>query len=82
MSTRLRYSLRASALVLVLWGTASGSAAAQGWSPSRLPDGQPDIQGIWQGGPARNAGHSLEEGCCDPEHNRMQSRAANNIGLR
>ena len=45
MSTRLRHSLRAFALVLVLWWAAPGSAAAQGWSPSRLPDGQPDIQG-------------------------------------
>jgi hypothetical protein len=83
MSTRLRHSLRAFALVLVLWWAAPSSAAAQGWSPSRLPDGQPDIQGMWEGGPdSANAGHSLEEGCCDPEHNRMQRRAANNIGLR
>jgi hypothetical protein len=83
MSTRLRHSLRASALVLVLWWAAPGSAAAQGWTPSRLPDGQPDIQGTWEGSAdSANAGHSLEEGCCDPEHNKMQQRAARNIGLR
>ena len=83
MSTRLRHSLRAFALVLVLWWAAPSASAAQGWSPSRLPDGQPDIQGMWEVGPdSANAGHSLEEGCCDPEHNRMQRRAANNIGLR
>ena len=35
---------------------------------------------MWQGGPG-NAGHSLEEGCCEPEHNKMQNRAASNIGL-
>jgi hypothetical protein len=83
MSTRRRHSLEASALALVLWWAAPGAAAAQGWSPSRLPDGQPDIQGFWEGGPdSANAGHSLEEGCCDPEHNKMQRRAASNIGLR
>jgi hypothetical protein len=83
MSTRLGHSLRAPALVLVLWWAAPGFAAAQGWSPSRLPDGQPDIQGTWEGSAdSANAGHSLEEGCCDPEHNKMQQRAASNIGLR
>jgi hypothetical protein len=53
---------------------------AQTWNPPRTPDGQPDIQGVWQGGPG-NAGHSLEEGCCEVEHNRMQNRNPNNIGL-
>ncbi len=36
---------------------------------------------MWQGGPG-NAGHSLEEGCCEAEHNKMQNRAASNIGLQ
>ena len=25
----------------------AGVTAAQGWSPTRTPDGQPDIQGTW-----------------------------------
>jgi hypothetical protein len=68
------------ALAVVAWTT---PARAQGWTGPRTPDGQPDIQGIWEAGPgANNAGHSLEEGCCEAEHNRMQNRAADNIGLR
>jgi hypothetical protein len=56
--------------------------SGQSWTPTRTADGQPDIQGIWQGGAgSANAGHSLEEGCCEGAHNRMQGRAANNIGL-
>lgn len=73
-------ALALAALAVVVWTT---PAAAQGWTGPRTPDGQPDIQGIWEAGPgANNAGHSLEEGCCDAEHNRMQNRAADNIGLR
>jgi hypothetical protein len=68
-------------LILAAW-LVPQPAGAQGWTPQRLPDGQPDVQGVWRGGPgSANAGHSLEEGCCEPEHNRMQGRAASNIGL-
>ncbi|MBI3047246.1 MAG: hypothetical protein HYY76_02950 [Acidobacteria bacterium] len=68
------------ALFALAWVAEAG---AQGWTGPRTPDGQPDIQGIWEAGPgANNAGHSLEEGCCDAEHNRMQNRRADNIGLR
>lgn len=67
-------------LVALTWPPA---AAGQSWRPARTPDGQPDVQGFWEAGPgSNNAGHSLEEGCCDAEHNRMQNRAADNIGLR
>jgi hypothetical protein len=80
-STRLRAI--ASVLAFAAWWLAPAAASGQGWTPSRTPDGQPDIQGFWEGGAgAANAGHSLEEGCCDPEHNKMQGRAAGNIGLR
>ena len=72
-----------SALLAALLWMAPAPAAGQTWTPPRTPDGQPDIQGMWEGGPrSMNAGHSLEEGCCDPVHIRMQNRAANRIGLR
>ncbi|MBI2187692.1 MAG: hypothetical protein HYU37_11345 [Acidobacteria bacterium] len=81
MSWRSSYvGLGLAALALLAW---TAPARGQSWSGPRTADGQPDIQGHWEAGPgANNAGHSLEEGCCEPEHNRMQNRAANNIGLR
>ena len=83
MSTRSRGFVVAASLLAALTWMAPAFAARQAWTPSRTPDGQPDIQGMWEGGPrSNNAGHSLEEGCCEPEHNRMQNRAAENIGLR
>jgi hypothetical protein len=70
-------------LALLLVILAARPALAQQAAPARTPDGQPGIQGIWEGGPGTaNAGHSLEEGCCDPEHSRMQGRAAANSGLQ
>ncbi len=46
----------------------------------RTPDGHPDMQGYWDGGPA-NASHSIEDGCCDPIHAKMQSRGPERLGL-
>ena len=75
--TRWTLALPIAALLL-----AAPALAQQGTVP-RTPDGQPNIQGVWEGGPGTaNAGHSLEEGCCDAEHSRMQGRAANNQGLQ
>lgn len=62
-------------------GAQALAAAAKTWSPPRTPDGQPDMQGLWNGGPA-NASHSIEEGCCDPEHAKMQRRTPDRLGLR
>ena len=64
---------------------ASGAAEANqeaesAWSPRRTAAGQPDMQGYWDGGPA-NASHSVEDGCCDPVHARMQSRGPERLGL-
>ena len=56
------------------------AAAAEPWTPARTADGHPDLQGYWDGGPA-NASHSIEEGCCDPIHARMQSRGPDRLGL-
>jgi len=55
-------------------------AAPARWDPPRTPDGQPDMQGLWRG-PA-NASHSIEEGCCDPAHAKMQRRTPDRLGLR
>ena len=55
-------------------------AAAQTWNPPRTPDGHPDMQGYWDGGPA-NASHSIEDGCCDPIHAKMQGRGPERLGL-
>lgn len=66
-------------------GAAAGSATAAAgpaaqWSPRRTAAGRPDLQGYWDGGPA-NASHSIEDGCCDPVHARMQSRGPERLGL-
>lgn len=83
MRTQSRGCVAQSALLAALVWMAPVPAAGQTWTPSRTPDGQPDIQSIWEGGlRSTNAGHSFEEGCCEPEHNKMQRRAAANIGLR
>ena len=80
MRKRVYRCLCAPVFVVAVSWLAPAPAAGQTWTPGRTPDGQPDIQGTWQGGPG-NAGHSLEEGCCEVEHNRMQNRNPANIGL-
>ena len=40
---RVRNFAGAAALLLV----AAASAGAQTWEPPRLPDGRPDLQGVW-----------------------------------
>jgi hypothetical protein len=80
MRKRLSRSLLLPGFIVAIAWLAPATGDAQTWNPPRTPDGQPDIQGVWQGGPG-NAGHSLEEGCCEVEHNRMQNRNPNNIGL-
>ena len=57
----------------------AGQEPAGGTLP-RTADGRPDLQGYWRGGPA-NASHSIEDGCCDPIHARMQSRGPERLGL-
>ena len=60
------------------------SLSATGQAPAgalpRTAEGNPDLQGYWYGGPV-NASHSIEEGCCDPIHARMQSRGPDRLGL-
>ena len=46
----------------------------------RTADGRPDLQGYWDGGPV-NASHSIEDGCCDAVHAKMQSRGPDRLGL-
>ena len=59
---------------------AETAAQAPAWAPPRTPQGHPDLQGYWDGGPA-NASHSIEDGCCDAIHARMQSRGPERLGL-
>ena len=74
--------LVATALVLAVALAPAPAAAGQeaAWSPPRTADGHPDLQGYWDGGPA-NASHSIEDGCCDAIHARMQSRGPERLGL-
>jgi hypothetical protein len=83
MRNRSSACVAQSALLAALLCIAPAPLAGQTWTPPDTPDGQPDIQGMWAGGPGTaNAGHSLEEGCCEPEHNRMQGRTGNRVGLQ
>ena len=77
---------RHGALIVFAAALAALSAAASVWLPAaaqelpRTADGQPDMQGYWDGGPV-NASHSIEDGCCDAIHARMQSRGPDRLGL-
>ena len=70
------------AAMLAAAGQEAADGEAAGPTPDlpRTPDGRPDLQGYWDGGPA-NASHSIEDGCCDPIHARMQSRGPERLGL-
>ena len=61
-------------------GEGSGEGGGQATDLPRTADGHPDMQGYWDGGPA-NASHSIEDGCCDAIHARMQSRGPERLGL-
>jgi hypothetical protein len=58
--------------VLVSLGTGSAAGQAGRWSPPRLPDGQPDMQGHWIS-EAVGAAHSVEDGR-DPDADIIQGR--------
>jgi hypothetical protein len=47
MATRARSSLDVALLVVAGLSLHAAVASAQGWTPKRTPDGQPDIQGTW-----------------------------------
>ena len=87
MSNRCVGAVMAMAAGVALASLAPEAAAGQALSaasqPSNLPrtaDGHPDMQGYWDGGPA-NASHSIEDGCCDPVHAKMQGRGPDRLGL-
>ena len=71
-------AVAAALTAFIVGGTAGVPAAAQ--DMPRMADGRPDLQGYWDGGPA-NASHSVEDGCCDAIHARMQSRGPDRLGL-
>jgi hypothetical protein len=63
------------AVVSLATVSASGQVlVANRWNPPRLPDGQPDMQGVWVSD-AVGADHSVEDGR-DPESDIIQHRAA------
>ena len=73
--------LVATALILSVSLVPAAAAGQEAeWSPPRTAAGHPDLQGYWDGGPA-NASHSIEDGCCDAIHARMQSRGPERLGL-
>jgi hypothetical protein len=80
-----RVALAALGTALLLAQPAAGQnrtpARTTTWNPPRTSDGQPDMRGFW-GGVPDGASHSLEEGCCEPAHVKMQGRGPDRIGLR
>ena len=79
-------NLRHGSLIAITAALAALSAGGTGGLPAaaqelpRTADGQPYMQGYWDGGPV-NASHSIEDGCCDAVHARMQSRGPERLGL-
>jgi hypothetical protein len=70
MTRRILYSIIAAAAVV---STVPGAAAGQArWTPSHLPDGQPDIRGHWISDAVGGA-HSVEDGR-DPDADVIQGR--------
>ena len=59
---------------------AGQTASVSSQNLPRTADGRPDLQGYWDGGPV-NASHSIEDGCCDAIHAKMQSRGSDRLGL-
>ena len=80
MIPRFGYALGAAALLAALTAGGTGSMPAAAQELPRTADGRPDLQGYWDGGPV-NASHSVEDGCCDAIHSRMQSRGPERLGL-
>src|SRR3990167_9820547 len=70
--THRTFGLTIAAVLLVGFWAAGAAGQAGRWSPPRLPDGQPDMQGLWIAD-AVGAAHSLEVGR-DPDADTIQGR--------
>src|SRR5215467_10460295 len=66
----LRSSVAAAAVASTVAVAAAGQSAS--WTPTRLPDGQPDIRGHWISDAVGGA-HSVEDGR-DPDADVIQGR--------
>ena len=80
MIPRFGYAIGAAALLAALTAAGTGGMPAAAQELPRQADGRPDLQGYWDVGPV-NASHSVEDGCCDAIHSRMQSRGPERLGL-
>ena len=80
MSNRVIRTVITAAAAFALTSLSAAGQEPAGAELPRTADGRPDLQGYWRGGPV-NASHSIEDGCCDPIHARMQSRGPERLGL-
>ncbi len=80
MSNRVSRTVITAAAAFALTSLSVAGQEPAGGTVPRTADGRPDLQGYWRGGPV-NASHSIEDGCCDPIHARMQSRGPERLGL-
>lgn len=77
----LMYVLAAFAIILsTVFGHAQAPETTGSWTPARLPDGQPDVRGIWR--PVIQGGRSLEDpgvpGGIEEEINRSRGLSRKN----
>jgi hypothetical protein len=74
MKRRALFVLMTAAIISAAAAFSAQSPASNTFNPPRLPDGQPDMQGMWNG-ETQGGAHSIEEGG-DPDASVIQGNAA------